>query len=52
MEYLTDGALFPYGCDKDDKVMLVFKCKMHLKGQKNFDELKKCLIYWFERLER
>lgn len=52
LEYLTDGSLFPYGCDKDDKIMLVFKCRMHVKGQKNFDELKRCLIYWFERLER
>mgnify|MGYP003729754047 CR=1 FL=1 len=52
IEYLSDGSLFPYGCDKDEKVMLVFKCKMHVKGQKNFDELKRCLIYWFERLER
>lgn len=52
LEYLADGSLFPYGCDKDDKIMLVFKCRMHIKGQKNFDELKRCLIYWFERLER
>ncbi len=52
LEYLKDGSLFPYGCDKDDKVMLVFKCKYHVKGQKNFEDLKRCLIYWFERLER
>lgn len=52
LEYLKDGSLFPYGCDKDEKTMLVFKYKMHFKGQKDFEELKRCLIYWFERLER
>lgn len=52
MDYLTEGSLFPYGCDKDDKLLLVFRCKFHFKGQKNFEELKRCLIYWFERLER
>ncbi|XP_065211892.1 motile sperm domain-containing protein 2-like [Planococcus citri] len=52
LEYLKDGSLFPYGCDKDEKTMLVFKYKMHFKCQKDFEELKRCLIYWFERLER
>lgn len=51
-EYLKEGALFPHGLDKDGKPMLLFKCKMHTKGSRNFEDLKRILIYWFERLDR
>jgi len=52
MEYLEDGSMFSYSKDKDGKVMFVLKCKKHVKGQRDFEELKRCFVYWFERLER
>lgn len=52
MEYLLDGSVFSHGKDVDGCTLLVFKCKKHVKGQRDFEELKKCVVYWFERLER
>ncbi|KAL1130852.1 hypothetical protein AAG570_012093 [Ranatra chinensis] len=52
IEYLSEGSLFVHGRDKDGKSLFIFKCKKHVKGQKDFEELKKCVIYWFERVER
>lgn len=50
--YLEDGLCFIYGKDKDDKTMFVIRCKLHTKGSKDFSELQKLVVYWFERLER
>lgn len=52
MDIIIKGALFPYGKDIDGKHMLVFKSKMHAKGAVDSDDLKRCVIYWFERIER
>ena len=30
----------------------LLKCKLHTKGSKDFNELKRAIVYWFERLER
>ncbi|CAG2062891.1 unnamed protein product [Timema podura] len=52
MEYVNEGCLFAHNRDKDGKSILVFKSKKHVKGQKDMDELKRVVVYWFERLER
>lgn len=44
--------MFPHGRDKDGCTLFIFKCKKHVKGQLEFEELKRCVIYWLERLER
>ncbi|KAK0081503.1 hypothetical protein PV325_012053 [Microctonus aethiopoides] len=51
-EYLEDGVCFAYGKDKDGKNMFVIKSKLHIKGARDFGELQRCIIYWFERLQR
>lgn len=51
-EYLEDGVCFAYGKDKDGKNMFVIKSKLHTKGARDFGELQRCIIYWFERLQR
>lgn len=51
-EYLEEGSCFGYGKDKDGKKLLVIKLKLHVKGVKDFAELQRCIVYWFERLER
>lgn len=52
LEYLEEGSLFVRNRDRDGKSLLIFKCKKHVKGQKDLDDLKRCVIYWFERTER
>lgn len=51
-DYLEDGSCFSYGKDKDGKRLFVIKSKLHVKGAKDFHELQRCIVYWFERLER
>lgn len=50
--YLEAGLCFIYGKDRDGKAMFVIKCKLYTKGGKDFEELQKLVVYWFERLER
>lgn len=52
MDYIKEGMFFPRGRDLDGCLMLILKSKMHVKGQKDYEELKKIMIYWFDRLER
>lgn len=52
MDYVKEGMFFPRGRDLDGCLLLVLKSKMHVKGQKDYNELKKIMIYWFDRLER
>lgn len=52
MDYVKQGMFFPRGRDVDGCLMLILKSKMHVKGQKDYEELKKIMIYWFDRLER
>ncbi|XP_046734885.1 motile sperm domain-containing protein 2-like [Diprion similis] len=51
-DYLEEGIFFPHNKDKDGKTLLIFKSKLHFKGTKDFGELQRCIVYWFERLER
>ncbi|CAK9802935.1 Motile sperm domain-containing protein 2 [Anthophora plagiata] len=51
-DYLENGLCFVYGKDKDGKTMFVIRCKLHTKGSKDFTQLQKLVVYWFERLER
>lgn len=51
-EYLEEGSIFVYSRDKDGKSLFIFRCCKHVKGQKDFEELKKCVVYWMERVER
>uniref|UniRef100_A0A8D9A013 Motile sperm domain-containing protein 2 n=1 Tax=Cacopsylla melanoneura TaxID=428564 RepID=A0A8D9A013_9HEMI len=52
MNFIKDGSMFIHSQDIDGKVLLIFKCKTHIKGQKDWEENKRCIIYWFERAER
>ena len=52
MEYIIDGTLFPRGKDKDGCTLFIFNCRKHTKGVKDMEEMQKCIVYWFERLER
>lgn len=51
-DFLKDGSMYLHGQDIDGKTLLIFKCKMHIKGQKDWEQNKRCIIYWFERAER
>lgn len=52
MDYVNQGMFFPRGRDLDGCLLLTLRSKMHVKGQKDYEELKKIMIYWFDRLER
>ncbi|CAH0602340.1 unnamed protein product [Chrysodeixis includens] len=52
MDYVNEGMFFPRGRDVDGSLLFIFKAKMHIKGQKDYEELKKIMIYWFDRVER
>ncbi|XP_068627222.1 motile sperm domain-containing protein 2-like [Battus philenor] len=52
MDYINEGIFFPRGRDIDGCLLLIIKSKMHVKGQKEFEEIKKAIIYWFDRIER
>lgn len=52
MDYVKEGLLFPHGRDIDGSLLLIIKLKMHIKGQKDYEEIKKVLIYWLDRIER
>lgn len=49
MDYLINTNLYLHGRDLDGKLILMFKSKLHIRGTKNMDDLKRCLIYWIER---
>ncbi|XP_020287427.1 motile sperm domain-containing protein 2-like [Pseudomyrmex gracilis] len=51
-DYLEEGICFSHGKDKDGKKLLIIKSKLHFKAAKDFSELQRCIVYWFERLER
>nr|CAI5867080.1 unnamed protein product [Callosobruchus analis] len=52
MDILCLGGFFPHGADIDGCMLLVFKCKKHTKGAIKMADLQRCIIYWFERVER
>lgn len=51
-DYLEHGSVYAHGRDIDGRSLLVFNTKKHVKGQKDLDEIKKCVVYWMERLQR
>ncbi|XP_024936528.1 motile sperm domain-containing protein 2 isoform X2 [Cephus cinctus] len=51
-DYLEEGIFFSHNKDKDGKFLFIVKSKLHVKGAKDFKELQRCIVYWFERLER
>ncbi|CAG4952817.1 unnamed protein product [Parnassius apollo] len=52
LDYVKEGIFFPRGRDVDGCLLLIIKSKKHIKGQKDFEEIKKAIIYWFDRIER
>lgn len=52
MDYIKEGTFFPRGRDLDGSLLLINKCKTHIKGQKDVEEIKKVIIYWLDRIER
>ncbi|CAK1554274.1 unnamed protein product [Leptosia nina] len=52
MEYVDEGIIFPHSRDVDGCLLLIIKSKKHVKGTKDFEEIKKIIIYWFDRMER
>lgn len=49
---LERGLVYTHGTDVDGRSLLIFNCKKHVKGQGDTEELKKCVVYWMERLQR
>lgn len=52
MSYMEEGLFFPRCEDKDGCRVFIFKSKKHSKGSRDSEELKRCVLYWLERLER
>lgn len=52
MEYLKEGGFFCHGRAKDGSLLFIFKGKKHVKGLRDTDDIKRCVIYWMERMER
>lgn len=51
-DYVDLGSIFPYNHDIDGKTILVFIGKTYVHGKFDVSELKKCVLYWCERLQR
>lgn len=49
MDYLINSNLYLRGRDVDGKLILMFKSKLHTRGSRAIDDLKRCFIYWIER---
>lgn len=52
MEYVRAGIVFPHNRDKDGKVLLTFKSKLHVRGLRDSKELLRVFVYWMERMYR
>ncbi|XP_038220418.1 motile sperm domain-containing protein 2-like [Zerene cesonia] len=52
MDFVHDGVIFPHSRDVDGCLLLIIKSKKHVKGVKDFEEIKRIIIYWFDRIER
>ncbi|XP_055915491.1 motile sperm domain-containing protein 2-like [Eupeodes corollae] len=50
MDYLNQGIVFPRNRDRDGKILLIFKAKLHVKGSKDMKELMRVVVYWIERV--
>lgn len=49
MDYLVSSSLYLRGRDMDGKLILFYKFRLHTRGSKNMDDLKRCFLYWIER---
>ncbi|KAK4877311.1 hypothetical protein RN001_009817 [Aquatica leii] len=52
MDFIKEGVFFYHGRDIDGCSLFIFKSKKHIKGQLDFEDVKRTVIYWLERLER
>lgn len=52
MEYVRAGIVFPHNRDRDGKVLLIFKSKLHVRGMRESKELLRVFVYWMERMYR
>lgn len=52
MEYLKEGGFFCHGRARDGSLLFIFKGKKHVKGLRDTEDIKRCVIYWMERMER
>lgn len=52
IDFIKDGVFYYHGRDKDGCLLFIFKAKKHVKGQYDFEEVKRAVIYWLERIER
>jgi len=49
---IEKGTLFIRNKDNWGKDLLIFKAKTHTKGVNDMEDVKKFIVYWFERIER
>ncbi|KAB0797613.1 hypothetical protein PPYR_08606 [Photinus pyralis] len=52
LDFLKEGIFFYHGRDKEGCLLFIFKAKKHVKGQYDFEDVKRAVIYWLERMER
>ncbi|XP_045463540.1 motile sperm domain-containing protein 2-like [Harmonia axyridis] len=52
MDILILGGFFPRGTDIDGATLLIFRCKKYVKNQFDGNDIRRCVLYWMERLER
>ncbi|KAJ2942432.1 hypothetical protein O0L34_g16037 [Tuta absoluta] len=51
MEYVNMALFFPLDArDKSGCRMMLVRCKNYIKGTLDFEEVKKILIYWLDRV--
>ena len=51
-DILKNGEVLCYNRDKDDCRILLITVRKHLKDRYNSMDLKRCIVYWLEYLER
>ena len=49
---VNKGSLFTHNRDKDGMKLIVLAMSKHVKGADSIDDVKKLLVYYFERLDR
>jgi hypothetical protein len=51
-QYSGRIGIFDHKKDKDGKTILTLLCKHHEKGKQDLNEIKRYVVYWFEKLQR
>lgn len=51
-DYLLESHMYPKGRDIDGKLIFYFKGILHIRGARNSDDVKRCFLYWLERILR